>query len=235
MTRLRAMSLFSGAGGSDYGLEAAGFETSVALEVDEDCCATLRASRPRWNLIPEKHLRSPDGGDLAIAGVKRGDVDLLVGGPPCQPFSKAGYWSRGDSLGLDDPRAHTLSAYMRVVEEALPRVFLLENVEGLAFAGKDEGLRLLMEQIRRINKQTRSNYQPSVQILNSADFGVPQIRERVIMVASRDGVRFEFPEPSFRPRQEGQESDPSDDRSAFPTTNCVGRSGRCSDLRNASS
>ena len=81
--------------------------------------------------------------------MKKGEVDLVCGGPPCQPFSKAGYWSRGDSLRLDDPRAHTLSAYMKVVEETLPNVFLLENVEGLAFAGKDEGLRLLKEQSPR--------------------------------------------------------------------------------------
>jgi DNA (cytosine-5)-methyltransferase 1 len=91
---------------------------------------------------------------------------------------------------------------MRVVEEALPRVFLLENVEGLAFAGKDEGLRLLMDQIRKINRRTKSNYDPVVQILNAADFGVPQVRERVIMVASRDGRKFQFPEPSFRSPEE---------------------------------
>ena len=68
----------------------------------------------------------------------------------------------------------------------------------VAFAGKDEGLRLLHDQLRRINKKTKSNYQPVVQVLNAADFGVPQIRERVFMIAARDGGRFEFPRPTFR-------------------------------------
>jgi len=202
------ISLFSGAGGIDYGLEAAGFETAAALEIDKDCCATLRESRPNLHVIERSIFDVPTAEILEVGSLRAGDVDLLVGGPPCQPFSKAGYWSRGDSLRLDDPRAHTLSAYMRVVEEARPRVFLLENVEGLAFAGKDEGLRLLMEQIRGINRRTKSNYDPVVQILNAADFGVPQVRERVIMVASRNGRKFQFPEPLFRSPEEDGSSEP---------------------------
>ncbi len=208
MSSPRVISLFSGAGGIDYGLEAAGFETAVTLEIDKDCCESLRASRPHWHVIERSIFDVSTEEILAVSNLKRRDVDLLVGGPPCQPFSKAGYWSRGDSLRLDDPRAHTLSAYIRVVEEALPRVFLLENVEGLAFAGKDEGLRLLLDQIDRINKRTKSNYQPVVQVLNAADYGVPQIRERVFVIAARDGTRFAFPEPRFRPSDGERVSDP---------------------------
>jgi len=85
-----------------------------------------------------------------------------------------------------------------VLEEALPRAFLVENVEGLAFAGKDEGLRLLMEQIGQINKRTGSNYKPEMEILSAAEYGVPQLRERVILIASRDGAKFRFPEPTHR-------------------------------------
>lgn len=199
MNAPRVISLFSGAGGLDYGLEAAGFETAVALELDRDCCETLKVSRPHWNVIHSNIFDVGTDQILSTGGISAGAVELLVGGPPCQPFSKAGYWSRGDSLRLEDPRAHTLSAYMRVVREALPRVFLLENVEGLAFAGKDEGLRLLLSQVHRINLETKSNYQPTVQILNSADFGVPQVRERVVMIAARDGGRFQFPQPAFGP------------------------------------
>lgn len=202
MSAPKVVSLFSGAGGLDYGLESAGFETAVALEIDHDCCETMRASRPAWNVIERSVFEVPTEEILRTGKLKAGGVDLLVGGPPCQPFSKAGYWSRGDSLRLDDPRAHTLSAYMRIVEEALPKVFLLENVEGLAFAGKDEGLRLLMDQIARINKRTKSHYDPVVQVVNAADFGVPQMRERVIMVAARDGARLDFPKARFRPAPE---------------------------------
>ncbi len=143
----KAISLFSGAGGIDYGLETAGFETAVAVERDHDCCETLRHNR-RWPVIERDIFEVPTAEILETGDLQREEVDLLVGGPPCQPFSKAGYWSRGDSLRLDDPRANTLSAYLRVLEETLPRAFLLENVEGLAFAGKDEGLRLLMDSDR---------------------------------------------------------------------------------------
>jgi DNA (cytosine-5)-methyltransferase 1 len=85
---------------------------------------------------------------------------------------------------------------MRVVEETLPRVFVLENVAGLAFSGKDEGLRLLLERIKRINRATKSNYQPHFQVLNAAAHGVPQLRERFVLVASREGLPFLFPTPT---------------------------------------
>lgn len=192
----RIISLFSGAGGLDYGLEAAGFRTAVAVEFDHDCCETLRASRPKWNVIERDIFDIPTGEMLERAGCKVGEIDLVVGGPPCQPFSKAGYWSRGDALRLDDPRADTLSAYVRVVEEALPHAFLLENVEGLAYSGKDEGLRLLLDRISQINKRTKSNYAPVFQVVSAAGYGVPQLRERVILIAARDGTRFVFPTPT---------------------------------------
>jgi len=130
---------------------------------------------------------------LEAGKLKKGEAALLIGGPPCQPFSKAGYWHRGDSLRLDDPRANTLSAYLRVLEDTTPAGFVLENVEGLAYSGKDEGLRLLLDAIDAVNRRTRSKYRPVFQVLNAADYGVPQVRKRVIMVAARDGSEFKFP------------------------------------------
>ncbi len=136
MSKPTVISLFSGAGGLDYGLEAAGFETIAAVEMDHDCCETLRANR-RWSVFERSIFDVPTRELLATGGFRRGQVDLLVGGPPCQPFSKAGYWARGDALRLDDPRSNTLAAYLRVLEESQPKAFLLENVEGLAYQGKD--------------------------------------------------------------------------------------------------
>jgi DNA (cytosine-5)-methyltransferase 1 len=194
--RPRVISLFSGAGGLDYGLEAAGFDTAVALEMNADCCRTMRASRPRWAVIEDDIMNVSSEKILDAAGARPGEIDLLCGGPPCQPFSKAGYWSRGDSLRLDDPRANTLGAYMRVVEDTLPTTFLLENVEGLAYEGKDEGLTFLLDQLGQINKRTKSRYAPVIAKLNFAQFGVPQLRERVIVIAARDGSAFRFPAPT---------------------------------------
>ena len=198
------LSLFTGVGGLDYGFEAAGFETRVALEFDHQCCESLRASRS-WPVIEADLLETPTKEILKTAGLRAGAVDILVGGPPCQPFSKSGWWKSGDSLRLDDPRARTLAGYLRVLEEARPKAFLLENVEGLAFGGKDEGLRLLLDAVKRINKAVKTKYRPVVITLNAADYGVPQTRTRVFVIASRDGRVFEKPVPTHQDSTEGSE------------------------------
>jgi DNA (cytosine-5)-methyltransferase 1 len=197
----RVISLFSGAGGMDYGFEAAGFETAVAVEFDHDCCETLRANRS-WPVIERSIFEVPTEELLGAGNLRAGDADLLIGGPPCQPFSKAGYWAKGDSARLDDPRADTLAAYLRVLEEAQPKAFVLENVGGLAYSGKDEGLRLLLDRIQGINRRLGTKYRPSWKVVNAADYGVPQIRERFLLIASRDGTTFDFPQPRFAARPE---------------------------------
>lgn len=200
MSKPRLISLFSGAGGLDYGFEAAGFETAVAVEMNHACCETLRANR-HWPVIERDIFDVPSDELLQVAKLKTGEADLLIGGPPCQPFSKSGFWARGEAGRLDDPRSNTLGAYLRVVEHTLPRAFLLENVEGLAYRGKDEGLQLLLSAIHKINKRTKSNYQPVFKVLNAVEFGVPQVRKRLILIAARDGKVLEFPRPTCSKEQ----------------------------------
>jgi DNA (cytosine-5)-methyltransferase 1 len=190
-------SLFSGAGGLDLGLEAAGFDTVLCVEDDHDCRATLRRNRPGWRLSDPGDIHELEPSKLLRqARLKPRQLTLLAGGPPCQPFSKSMYWSTGDSPRLRDPRAKTLHAYLDVVEATLPHVLLLENVKGLAFDGKNEGLRLLEWGLRRINKACSTSYAPQTITLNAADYGVPQIRERVFVVASVDGRQIEMPAPT---------------------------------------
>ncbi len=205
MSRPRIISLFTGAGGLDYGFEAAGFATAVAVEMNHDSCETLRANR-RWPVIERDILQVSSDEILAKAGLRKGEAAVLIGGPPCQPFSKAGYWSKGDSGRLDDPRAATLGAYLRVLEETTPAAFLLENVEGLAYRGKDEGLHLLLDAIEGVNKRTKSKYRPQMQVVMAADYGVPQLRKRFIMIAARDGTEFTFPKPTHGDPQREQTS-----------------------------
>ena len=189
------ISLYTGAGGLDYGFEAAGFETAVAVEMDPEACDTLRRNRS-WPVVERDIHAVPTAEILRTAGLARGEADVVIGGPPCQPFSKSGYWARGDARRLDDPRAGTLDAFLRVVEESRPRALLLENVPGLAFAGKDEGLARILAGIAEINRRVGTAYRPFHFVLNAKDFGVPQDRSRFFLVAAREGAPFELPTPT---------------------------------------
>lgn len=193
---LKTISLFSGIGGLDFGFEAAGFDTRVALELDRHACAAMRLNRPSWEVIEGDINNVPSSLILEKAGLRPGEADVLIGGPPCQPFSKAGYWVKGDALRLDDPRADTLTGYLRVLRDTQPRAFLLENVYGLAYQGKDEGLRHILDGIELINQETGTNYKVSWTVINCAGYGVPQTRERVFLIGSRDGQTFKFPSPT---------------------------------------
>jgi len=198
-SRPSIISLYTGAGGLDLGFEAAGFDTRVAVEFDSDAVKTLRHNRD-WTVIDDDiHSdRASSTNILKASGLKVGDAALLIGGPPCQPFSKSGYWANGDALRLADPRASTLGAYLRVLRDTLPQAYLIENVPGLAFSSKDEGLAFLKKEIRKINKQTGSKYSFSTAVLRAVEFGVPQDRQRVFIIGHREGLEFEFPEPTHK-------------------------------------
>jgi DNA (cytosine-5)-methyltransferase 1 len=190
----RVLSLYTGAGGLDLGFEAAGFETAAAVEIDPEAVVTLRHNRD-WPVLDRDVHTISSRELLETAGLAEGEADALIGGPPCQPFSKSGYWASGDTLRLDDPRAGTLGEYLRVLRDTLPKTFLLENVPGLAYRGKTEGLELIARAIETINRERGTHYTLSVERLNAADFGVPQARERVFVIGSREGADFVFPRP----------------------------------------
>ena len=183
------ISLYTGAGGLDLGFEAAGFECRAAVEIDQDCVRTLRANRS-WPVIDRSIHEVASADLLQIADLGPGEVDILIGGPPCQPFSKAGYWASGDARRLDDPRADTVAAFLRVLRDTRPRAFLMENVAGLAFKGKDEGLRLIQATLESINRVSGTEYRASLLVLNAAELGVPQARERAFLIGARDGTPF---------------------------------------------
>jgi len=198
MTKRKAISLFTGAGGLDLGFEAAGFDTAVAVEMDGEAVATLRSNRD-WPVL-ERDIHDVSSKEL-LEAARLGDAeaDVLIGGPPCQPFSKSGYWASGDTLRLEDHRAGTLAAYLRVLRDTLPKAFLLENVPGLAYKGKSEGLELIQRMIERINRERSTDYRISVAQLNAADYGVPQLRQRVFVIGGREGQELEFPAPTHQP------------------------------------
>lgn len=196
---LTAISLYTGAGGLDLGFEAAGFATRVAVEFDLDAVRTLRHNRD-WSIVDDDiHSdRASSAKLLKLARLREGDASVLIGGPPCQPFSKSGYWASGDALRLADPRASTLGAYLRVLRDTLPAAYLIENVPGIAFSAKDEGLEFIKREIKKINRATGCRYSFNAAVLRAAEHGVPQDRQRVFIVGHRDGLSFDFPKPTHR-------------------------------------
>ena len=136
---------------------------------------------------------------LAELGLRSGEVTLLAGGPPCQPFSKSGQWVTGRTARMADPRAETLRKYFEILEAALPRVMLLENVKGLVAepregSKEEEALDLLRGALARINDRHGTAYRPSIVSLDAASVGVPQRRERVFVIAAREGLPFIDPD-----------------------------------------
>jgi DNA (cytosine-5)-methyltransferase 1 len=190
---MRAVSLFSGCGGMDYGVMAAGFHVGYCNDFDRHSCDTLRQNH--HGEVCHASIADVTATDIRKAlGVKTGQLDLVFGGPPCQPFSKSGYWVRGDTRRLDDPRADTLRQFFRIVEELRPKAFLVENVHGINYSGKEEGFRYILERIGEINRKHGTSYSASWRVLNTAEFGVPQTRVRFFLVGLRSGKEFRFPD-----------------------------------------
>jgi len=189
----RVLSLFSGAGGLDLGLERAGFNTVACLDTDEAAQQVLAANRPSWWV--------PHGGEVtdasqwltpATVGLKPGELDLIAGGPPCQPFSKAAQWTSAARAGMRDPRAQSIQGMFDLLDIFLPKAILIENVSGF-LQGRESAVDVIMERLDRVNQRHRTEYKLSWRIVDSADYGVPQHRQRAIAIAYRDGAGVEFP------------------------------------------
>lgn len=202
---MKVLSLYSGAGGLDLGLERAGFEIAGCVEVDPDARATLRANRPSWHQLTPGDIHSHRPRDvLGAFGLGSHEATLLLGGPPCQPFSKSGQWRNGTAPRMTDPRAETLRAYLGLVDVLLPEMMLLENVQGMLTARsrrnqRYEGLDVLRAELARINRRHGTRYEPVPMVLDAADYGVPQHRRRAFVFASRDGEMLSEPVPSYGP------------------------------------
>jgi DNA (cytosine-5)-methyltransferase 1 len=173
---LKSLEICAGAGGQAWGLERAGFEHIALVENDVWACETLRRNRPEWRVfgphVSDHPTRQRDKGDVRRFDATgfRGEVDLLAGGVPCPPFSKA-----GNQLGREDER-DLFPAALRLVEECQPRVVMLENVPGILDAKFDA----YREEVRA---RLSENYDIWWNKVNASDFGVSQLRPRAILIA----------------------------------------------------
>lgn len=195
----KIISLFSGAGGMDIGFGMAGFETAVAVEYDKSCCETLKKNSPNLNVIQGDISNITTSEILKTGGLKVTEPALVIGGPPCQSFSLA-----GKRMGMDDSRGKLVLEFIRIVRESLPKVFVMENVKGMVNWQKGRAIEAIMNEISEpIHFEDEIYYYDvNVAVLNAANYGVPQFRERVFLVGNRMGKKFQFPEPTHGNRME---------------------------------
>lgn len=174
---LNSIEICAGAGGQALGLELADFQHQNLVEIDKAACDTLRLNRPHWSVV-EDDLRKYSAKDF------RG-IELLAGGVPCPPFSKA-----GKQLGIEDERDLFPEA-LRIVDECRPKAVMLENVRGLLDSVFDDYRAKLLQTFKKLG------YHAEWKLLVASDFGVPQLRPRVIFVAIESGIteHFRWPHP----------------------------------------
>lgn len=186
---LTSVELCAGAGGQALGLERAGFDHTALVEIDKHCCATLRHNRPNWNVLEEDvRLFKED------ASAYRG-IDLLAGGLPCPPFSVA-----GKQLGEKDER-NLFDDAIHIVDASRPRAVMIENVRGFLDAAFHDYREKLKRQLAKLG------YETDWRLLNASDYGVPQLRPRVAIIALRREFAgdFAWPEPlPYNPRTVGE-------------------------------
>lgn len=178
------VSLFTGAGGFDLGMEGAGIDVQAMVEKDEQACDTLRLNMPDFfwehtkpEIISEDIYEVSTDQILEAAGVKMGGVTVVFGGPPCQGFSHA-----NPNRSPDDDRNELYQEMVRVVNEAKPVYFMMENVKGLASMADGEVIKNVCEEFQQCG------YNVKWDVLDAADYGVPQHRERVFIIGKRVDV-----------------------------------------------
>ncbi|MFC2039849.1 DNA cytosine methyltransferase [Chloroflexota bacterium] len=185
----QAISLFSGAGGLDIGAQIAGVKVISSLDTDKDSIETLKIN-PFFNHCQHRcadiaSVTSKEYSEI----IRRNNPHklLIIGGPPCQPFSKAGYWVTNQVRdSTEDPR-NLIKPYFRVIEEIQPDGFLIENVESILHPTNHEAVEAIYDNIARLN------YYCSLLKINAADYGIPQKRKRVFFLASKKKIDAVLP------------------------------------------
>ena len=181
----KIVSIFSGVGGIDLGFEKAGFETVFASDIWERACESLKANFPNSEIVCD----TIENLNFKQILEKHKNIDGLVGGPPCPPFSKSRFYRKEKERGIDDEDGFmTVSNYFRAVEDLKPKFFFFENVHGFVFKPHKSALELVEKESERLG------YKIFHDVLNAADFGVPQTRQRFICIGISESLPdFQFP------------------------------------------
>lgn len=174
--KITVVELFAGAGGLALGLEKAGLKTILLNEFDKDCVETLRKNRPGWNIVHD---------DVKKVDFKNIKADVVTGGFPCQAFSYA-----GKRLGFEDTRGTLFFEFAKAVKTIQPKIFIAENVAGLVSHDKGRTLKTML----KILREDLDGYEVKYKVLNAVNFSVPQKRQRILIVGTKKGIDFNFPE-----------------------------------------
>lgn len=182
----KSIELFAGVGGMALGLEMAGFNHIALIEIDKVASETLVKNRPKWNVLCEDIEQIANRDLEKEFGIKKYELDLLSGGPPCQSFSYA-----GKRLGIEDVRGTMFYHYATFLNKLQPKMFLFENVKGLLNHDKGKTLNIILDVLKQ------QGYNIKYDVLNAYDYGVAQKRERLIIIGIRedleDKINFNFP------------------------------------------
>lgn len=187
---IRTISLFSGGGGLDIGFEQAGFSILFATDFNHECCETLKMNR--GNTISEECIVEEQDITTMDLSILPENVDMIIGGPPCQSFSASGRRA-GGAAGQLDQRGNLFKSYCKVVEKVKPKAFLFENVRGILGTNKGQDFRNIIESFAALG------YKIEYRILDAEDYGAPQQRERMFIVGHKLDVPFLYPRPVYGP------------------------------------
>lgn len=190
--KLKVIDLFSGVGGLSYGFaHDDNFEIVAANEILPNMAKAYSLNHPTVKVYAEDIKDFSADKIEKDLGIKPSEIDIIVGGPPCQAYSTVG------KRLIDDPRGKLFQEYYRVLKEFNPKLFLFENVKGLLSMQDGELLKTIISLFESLG------YKVKYKLLNAADYGVPQIRERVIIIGSKLKTEFEYPEPThYNPEDE---------------------------------
>ena len=186
-----AVDLFAGAGGMTLGFEQAGFDVLAAVELDPIHCAIHKFNFSFWSVLCTS-VENVSGQKIrSFSKIKNQEIDVVFGGSPCQGFSMMG------KRALDDPRNSLVFHFLRLIIELHPKYFVFENVPGLTLGEHRKFLLEVIEEFKKNSYQVEANYQ----VLNAANYGVPQDRARLFILGCRQGLKLpKYPQPITTPK-----------------------------------
>ncbi|WP_414584809.1 DNA cytosine methyltransferase [Scytonema sp. PCC 10023] len=184
-----AVDLFAGAGGMTLGFEQAGFDVLASIEIDPIHCATHEFNFPFWTILCKSVVDITGAEIRSRSSIGDREIDVVFGGPPCQGFSLIG------KRVFDDPRNSLVNHFIRLVLELQPKFFILENVKGMTLGKHKEFISVIIQEFEQTGYKVRKDYK----VLNAAEYGVPQNRERLFLLGCRQDLELpNYPEPMTR-------------------------------------